>query len=148
MAIAKLRGIRSVLEWEIKTELWWDMSWTMNLDIKFLDIKILLFSNNLIQAIEIQESETTLLRVNLMAAFNSLAPGRCGSNFHCMILKHISVIDIWMISSCGTPSSECYKSWTVNIGLKVMAWCCQVVSHYLSQCWPGSVLPYGITRLG
>ena len=27
----------------------------------------------------------------------------------------------------------------------VMAWCCQAASHYLSQCWPRSVLPYGIT---
>ena len=27
-----------------------------------------------------------------------------------------------------------------------MAWCCQATSHYLSQCWPRSVLPYDITR--
>ena len=26
-----------------------------------------------------------------------------------------------------------------------MAWCRQATSHYLSQCWPRSVLPYGIT---
>ena len=30
--------------------------------------------------------------------------------------------------------------------LQVMAWCCQAASHYLSQCWPRSVLPYGVTR--
>ena len=27
-----------------------------------------------------------------------------------------------------------------------MAWCHQATSHYLSHCWPRSVLPYGITR--
>ena len=26
-----------------------------------------------------------------------------------------------------------------------MAWCHQATSHYLSQCWPRSMLPYGIT---
>ena len=27
-----------------------------------------------------------------------------------------------------------------------MAWCHQATSHYLNQCWPRSILPYGITR--
>ena len=30
--------------------------------------------------------------------------------------------------------------------VQVMAWCRQATSHYLSQCWPRSVSPYGITR--
>ena len=30
--------------------------------------------------------------------------------------------------------------------VQVMAWCCQATSHYLSQCWPRSMSPYGITR--
>ena len=30
--------------------------------------------------------------------------------------------------------------------VQVMAWCCQATSHYLSQCWPRSVSPYGVTR--
>ena len=29
---------------------------------------------------------------------------------------------------------------------QVMAWCHQATSHYLSQCWPRSVLPYDVTR--
>ena len=29
---------------------------------------------------------------------------------------------------------------------QVMAWCHQATSHYLSQCWPRSLSPYGITR--
>ena len=30
--------------------------------------------------------------------------------------------------------------------VQVMAWCHQATSHYLSQCWPRSMPPYGITR--
>ena len=36
--------------------------------------------------------------------------------------------------------------WSVNTLVQVMAWCCQATSHYLSQCWPSSVSPYGVTR--
>ena len=35
----------------------------------------------------------------------------------------------------------CHKSTLVQ----VMAWCHQAASHYLSQCWPRSMSPYGIT---
>ena len=30
---------------------------------------------------------------------------------------------------------------------QVMAWCRQATSHYLSQHWPRSLWPYGVTRL-
>ena len=30
--------------------------------------------------------------------------------------------------------------------VQVMAWCRQVTSRYLIQCWPSSMSPYGITR--
>ena len=30
--------------------------------------------------------------------------------------------------------------------VQVMAWCRQATSHYLSQCWPRSMSPYGIIR--
>ena len=30
--------------------------------------------------------------------------------------------------------------------VQVMAWCRQATSHYLSQCWPRSVSPYGVIR--
>ena len=30
--------------------------------------------------------------------------------------------------------------------VQVMAWCRQASSHYLSQCWPRSVSPCGVTR--
>ena len=28
----------------------------------------------------------------------------------------------------------------------IMAWCRQATSHYLNQCWPRSLPPYGVTR--
>ena len=30
--------------------------------------------------------------------------------------------------------------------VQVMAWCRQATSHYLIQCWPRSLPPYGVTR--
>ena len=30
--------------------------------------------------------------------------------------------------------------------VQVTAWCRQATSHYLSQCWPRSLSPYGVTR--
>ena len=34
-----------------------------------------------------------------------------------------------------------------SILVQVMAWCCQATSHYMKQCWPRYLSPYGITRL-
>ena len=43
-----------------------------------------------------------------------------------------------------------WMSWDLPNGkstlVQVMAWCRQATSHYLSQCWPRSVSPYGVTR--
>ena len=33
-----------------------------------------------------------------------------------------------------------------STSVQVMAWCRQAISHYLNQCWPRSLSPYGITR--
>ena len=33
-----------------------------------------------------------------------------------------------------------------NTLVQIMVWCHQATSHYLSQCWPRSMLSYGITR--
>ena len=33
-----------------------------------------------------------------------------------------------------------------SILVQVMVWCRQATSHYLSQCWPRSLSPYGVTR--
>ena len=46
-------------------------------------------------------------------------------------------------------SGECHRTSLINeksILVQVMACCHQATSHYLSQCWPRSVSPYGIIR--
>ena len=30
--------------------------------------------------------------------------------------------------------------------VQVMAWCRQAISHYLRQCWPRSISPYGVSK--
>ena len=80
-------------------------------------------------------------------AFNSLAPGGFENIFQNVFFKLISWIDT-LSNSCETalrsmpqnPSDD--KSTLVQ----VMAWCRQAASHYLSQCCPRSLLPYGVTR--
>ena len=59
----------------------------------------------------------------------------------------ISVIGGWVISS------EIAFRWMPLVLtddkstlVQVMAWCRQATSHYLSQCWPRSLSPYGVTR--
>ena len=79
--------------------------------------------------------------------FNSLTPGRFQWNFKQVIFKLILVIDGWS-SSC-----EIVLRWMLldltddkSTLVQVMAWCRQAASHYLSQCWPRSMSPYGDTR--
>ena len=78
--------------------------------------------------------------------FNSLAPGKIEWNFRHIIFKQILVIDDWGISC------ECALIWmSLDFAddqltlVQVMAWCRQATSHYLSQCWPRSLSPYGVT---
>ena len=80
---------------------------------------------------------------------NSLAPRKFEWNFGKVIYNPILVIDGWSAGSLvKLPSDECY--WTSLMRsqhcFRVMAWCHQATSHYLSQCWPRSMSPYGITR--
>ena len=78
---------------------------------------------------------------------NSLAPGGFENIFQNVFFKLISWIDT-LSNSCETalrsmpqnPSDD--KSTLVQ----VMAWCHQAASHYLSQCCPKSLSPYGVTR--
>ena len=51
------------------------------------------------------------------------------------------------VSPVKLPSDECHWALMIKPTLvQVMAWCRQATSHYLSQCWPRSMLPYGIIR--
>ena len=68
--------------------------------------------------------------------------------FRYVIFKQILVIDGWGISC------EIALRWmSLNLtddkstSLQVMAWCHQPTSYYLSQYWPTSLSPYGVTRI-
>ena len=74
---------------------------------------------------------------------NSLAPGRFDWKFKLTIFMLILVIGSWDIfSEIALKGLTDDKS---TLG-QVMAWCRQATSHYLSQCWPRSMLPNGVTR--
>ena len=78
---------------------------------------------------------------------NSLAPGRFEQNFRKVIFKLISVTDCWGIS-CEIALRRMPLDLTDDKStlVQVMVWCHQATSHYLSQCWPRFMLPYGVTR--
>ena len=63
-----------------------------------------------------------------------------------VIFNQILVIDGWGIS-CEIPLIWMTLDFTDDKStlVQVMAWCRQATSHYLSQCWPRSLSPYGVT---
>ena len=73
--------------------------------------------------------------------FNPLAPGRCSDKFkHMLQIKFMSTCEIalrWMPQNIIDDKSTL---------VQVMSWCYQAPSHYLSQCWSRSMLPYAIPR--
>ena len=75
---------------------------------------------------------------------NSAAPGRCGS----ISSKHRFRIQS-MSTSCNIAQSLMPQNTFDDKStlVQVKAWCHQAASHYLSQCWPKSLSPCGITRL-
>ena len=83
----------------------------------------------------------------LWCLLNSLAPGKCKWNFRYLIFKQVLVIDGWRIS-CKIALIWMSLDFTDDQStlVQVMAWCRQATSHYLSQCWPRSLTPYGVTR--
>ena len=79
---------------------------------------------------------------------DSLAPGKFEWNFIYVIFIWIIVIDGWGIS-CEIAPIWMSLDFTDDQStlVQVMAWCRQATSHYLSQCWPRSKSPYGVSRL-
>ena len=79
--------------------------------------------------------------------FNLFVSGRCGCNFRSIIFRRILGIDILIfcceIDLSWLPENPIVESSTL---VQVMAWCHQAASHYLRQCWPDSMSPYGMTR--
>ena len=88
-----------------------------------------------------------LVNIPMMGLFNSLALGKCGSNFKSIIFKLII-----QNSTLGTCCEIVLRSVSQNLSneklilIHVMAWCYQATSHNLIQCWPSFVSTYGITR--
>ena len=78
---------------------------------------------------------------------NPLAPGKFEWNFRHVIFKQILVIGGWGIS-CEIALIWMSLDFTEDQStlVQVMAWCRQATSHYLSQSWPRSLLPYGVAR--
>ena len=68
------------------------------------------------------------------------------------ILSKIIFKLIFVTNGCDI-SSEITLRWTsLDLSgdeltlVQVMAWCRQATSHYLGQCWPRFLSPYGVTR--
>ena len=79
---------------------------------------------------------------------NSLAPGRCGSNFKRVISDACYRLSSWALHVM-LFSVECHSTPMmihVSTLVQIMAWCCQETNYYLSQCWLGSMLPFGVSR--
>ena len=95
----------------------------------------------------IQNVKISFIIFKTIQYVNSLAPGKFERNFRYIIFKRILVTDGWGISC------EIAQIWMLldltddkSISVQVMAWCRQATSHYLSQCWPRSMLPNGVSR--
>ena len=79
----------------------------------------------------------------------SLAHGWFQWTFELMIFKLIlCLMAKWSLVSCNMSIRwmSLYLPDDKSILAQVMAWCRQATSHYLSQCWPRYLSPYGITR--
>ena len=82
-----------------------------------------------------------------MLQINSLASGRSEFDSKNVIFNLALLIGIFR-------SSHDHAFWWMPQDLtddkstlvQVMAWCRQATSHYLSQCWFSSLLPYGVAR--
>ena len=63
-----------------------------------------------------------------------------------MIFKVILVTDVWDILWITRRWMTLNLTDARSILVQVMAWCRQATNHYLSQCWPRSASPYGVTK--
>ena len=77
----------------------------------------------------------------------SLVPGRCGCNLKLAIFKLTPRVDI-LSTSCAIALGWMPQDFTDDKSTldKIMAWWSQATSHYLSQCWPRFISPYGVAR--
>ena len=85
-------------------------------------------------------SLTTHICVTRPQWVNSLAPGRCGSNFRStlfkLIIQNSGYGTYCYIALKWMPRNHTNKK---SMLVQVMAWCHQATSHYMSQSWPSSM---------
>ena len=88
-----------------------------------------------------------LFSVNRTYVINSFAPGRPGCHFKTAIFNLVLLIGFFRFSNDNAPK---WMPWDLTDDkstlAQVMACCLTALSHYLSQCWPSSMSPYGVTR--
>ena len=96
----------------------------------------------------VPESSQHLQALSLHQVLSVLAPGRCGSYFKCIISTLIIQNSSW-----GNHCEIAFRWIPLNLTnekskilVQVMARCHQAASHYLNQCWPSFMVPYGVTR--
>ena len=77
--------------------------------------------------------------------FNILVPGRY-SNYFKIVIFLFMLQNEFLSTSCEI-ALRCMAHNPIGRStlVQVMAWCCQATNHYLSQCWPRSMSPYGVT---
>ena len=87
------------------------------------------------------------IRIRMNEIINSLVPGRCSCSRKLVIFKLMPKIDIsgthCEIALTWMPH---YLTGDQSTLVQIMAWCRQATSHYLRQCWPKSMLSYGVPR--
>ena len=79
--------------------------------------------------------------------FEPIGPQEISMKFRWWIFKLIFVIEGWGYSceiAMGWMSQDPIDDKSILV--QVMRWCRQATSHYPSQCWPSSLLPYGVSR--
>ena len=83
---------------------------------------------------------------------SSLAPGRW-SNFRCVIFEHtcnlrthIADVHGRFMSNCSQVNATKHLRWEVNIVAGNGFVSSEATGPYMSQCWPRSISPYGVTR--
>ena len=103
--------------------------------------------NLLPPAINFGSCEIRDVLTEIWRSLNSLAAGKYDWNLRHVSFKQSLVIDGWGIS-CEIALIWISLDFTYDQSTMVwvMVWCRQAPSHYLNQCWPRSLPPYGVTR--
>ena len=99
-------------------------------------------------------SQDLLLRSRVMSFYENKNLQLLKS--YCVFERSTPFTTLPKVTLCVIVCNELNKPWLLSrksifnllssILFQVMAWCRQATSHYLSQCWPRSMSPYGVIR--